>query len=362
LSLDAFIERFNGYTEPYFFYNKTIELRYEPKEHIYYLLLDGEFIPQDGVTTVVHIIDKSDALIPWGCKMMAVKLYATAPYMILPTGEKVVPQMTWDDFEKLVVQAKGAHKEKLEEAAEVGHVAHGWIEQYIKAVLASNEPRKLELLAKFPEDERASNCCTATLRWMSAHNVRWISTERKIYSRTFQYAGTMDGLALVDSCDDPLCCKHEFKDRLSVIDWKTSNYLYLEYLYQTAAYEFAYEEEHGVDIKDRWVIRLGKDDGEFDPWHVEAEDFNEDFGGFLVALALHRSVRSVKARIKTKADFVKGELKARAKAEREAAHRIRCPKADDYKGKRQSKCFPDGTQCEACHTIYTQAQQEKNVS
>lgn len=30
MSLDAFIERFNGMTEPYFFYNGTIELRYEP--------------------------------------------------------------------------------------------------------------------------------------------------------------------------------------------------------------------------------------------------------------------------------------------------------------------------------------------
>lgn len=362
MSLDNFIDKFNGYTEPYFFYNNTIELRYEPKEHIYYLFQDGEYIPQDGVTSVVHIIDKSDALIPWGCKMMALKLFATAPAMALPTGEKIVPQQTWTDFENLVVAAKGAHKEKLEEAAEVGHVAHAWIEQYIKAVLSSNEARKLELLAHFPENDRARNCCLAAIEWMAKHNVRWISTERKIYSRLYQYAGTMDGLALVDSCDNQLCCKCAFKSRLSVIDWKSSNYLYLEYLLQTAAYQFAYEEEHEVKVADRWIIRLGKDDGEFDPWHVEAEDFDEDFGGFLITLALHRRVRDLKARIKAKQNFIKAELKARAKAEREAAYRIRCPKAEGYKGKRKSKCFEDGTQCEACRTIYEQAQEEKNVS
>jgi hypothetical protein len=34
MSLDSFIEKFNGFTEPYFFYNGEIELRYEPKGHV----------------------------------------------------------------------------------------------------------------------------------------------------------------------------------------------------------------------------------------------------------------------------------------------------------------------------------------
>jgi len=32
----------------------------------------------------------------------------------------------------------------------------------------------------------------------------------------------------------------------------------------------------------------------------------------------------------------------------EAAHRIRCSKADKYQGKRLTTCFEDGTQCKAC--------------
>lgn len=359
-SIDAFITQFGGWTELYEFYNGAVQLRYDPKEHVYLLVVGDELVPQDGVTTVVHIIDKSEPLMAWSVKMMAQKLLTTMPVMTLPTGERILPPgMPWADFEKLVLSAKNAHKEKVEEAADIGHVAHAWIEQYIKAVLANNEARKLELLGTFPEDERARNCCTAALQWMHKHNVRWISTERKIYSRMYQYAGTMDGLALVDSCDDPLCCPHAFKDRLSVIDWKSSNYLYLEYLFQTAAYEWAHEEEFGVDIKDRWIIRLGKDDGEFDPWHAEEDTFEQDFGGFLIALAMCRTVGSVKDRIKHKADFIRSELKAREKAAREAAYRIRCPKAKDYKGSRKSKCFADGTQCQACAKIYTDAQEAK---
>lgn len=358
MNLDNFIERFNGMTEAYFFYDGQIELRYEPKEHIYYLLANGEFIPQDGVTTVVHIIDKSEALIPWGCKMMAAKLLTTAPVMTLPTGEKIIPQMAYEDYEKLVLGAKNAHKEKLNEASDTGSKAHAWIEQYIKAVLAQNQARIEELFAKFPDDERAVRCCHAALDWMRRHNVRWVCTEHKIYSRKHQYAGTMDGLCHVDSCDDPLCCPNAFKDRLSVADWKTSNYLYLEYLLQTAAYEAAYEEEFGVDIQDRWVIRLGKEDAEFDPWHVEAKHFDSDFKGFLTALSLHRRVRELKGRIKSQADAVKAEKKARDKAAREAALKVKCKGADKYKGVRAPKCN-GGDPCQTCLARYAQAQADK---
>src|SRR5262249_19750690 len=125
---------------------------------------------------------------------------------------------------------------------------------------------RLELLGNFPVDERAANCCAAAVEWMSQHNVRWLKTERKCFSRKYGYAGTMDGLAVVDSCKDRLCCPHDFTDRLTLVDWKTSNALYVEYLLQTAAYQQAYQEETGETIADRWVIRLGKDDAEFDPW------------------------------------------------------------------------------------------------
>jgi hypothetical protein len=359
VSLNAFIEKFNGMTEPYFFYNGSIELRYEPKGHVYYRIIDGEFVPQDGVTTVVHIIDKSDALIPWGCKQMATKLLATTPFMQLPTGDKVVPQMKYEDYEKIVLESKNAHKEKLDEAAQVGHEAHGWIEQYIKAVLSDNESRKLELLAKFPEDERARNCCLAALEWMAKHNVRWICTERKIYSRSHQYAGTMDGKAWVDSCDDSLCCPHAFKDRRSVIDWKSSNYLYLEYALQVAAYKYADEEELHERIEDIWIIRLGKDDAEFDPWHLQDQTFIDlAFRGFVLALDLHRKVRDIKAILRDRSDQIKAEMKARAQKARQEALKIKCKGADKYKGVRPPRCN-GGNPCQSCLTTYQQKQQER---
>jgi hypothetical protein len=34
------------------------------------------------------------------------------------------------------------------------------------------------------------------------------------------------------------------------------------------------------------------------------------------------------------------------------ADKVRCPKADDYKGSRMTKCLPDGSQCAACAQLY----------
>lgn len=358
------MKRFGGLTEPYHFYGGTIELQYEPVKHIYYRIVDGEFVAQDGVTTVCHVIDKSEVLIPWACKKMAEKLLST-----MPKGEAggltLTQPLRWEDFEKLVLEAKAAHRETLEDAGNVGTAAHNWIEKFIKARLkgTAGVPSKdaFGLMDELPADPRARNCCLAAIDWMVQHDVLWICTEHKIYSRQFVYAGTMDGLARVSSCADPHCCPHPFKHRLTVVDWKSSNYLYLEYLFQTAAYEYAYEEEFGVNVQDRWIIRLGKEDGEFDPWHRESHEFSDDFNGFLNCLKLTRSVRNGQARIKAKYDLIKAERRLEREQAREEALKEKCKGAAKYKGVRAPKCN-GGNPCKACLAKYAEVQQAKSSS
>ena len=387
MSLDAFIDKFGGWTEEYKFYNDEVVLRYDVKNHLYLLLKpDGNLEPQDGVTTICHIIDKSDALVPWACKMMANRLI-TEGVLTLPSGEKIVRQMSYQDYEILVLGAKTAHKDKLEDAGEVGHVAHAWIERYIKSLLREIEDSEQECLDSKPTEPRALNCCNAALDWMKAHNVRWLGTERKIYSRKYKYAGTLDGLCIVDSCNNPRCCKRTFKDRLTVSDWKTSNYLYPEYLLQTAAYLQAYNEENGYAtnykaemVTDRWVNRLGKEDGEFESWHAGAEDFRADFEAFRLALMLKREYTDIKARVRrreletresVKAErraakeaeelaekARKAEEKARLKVEREESLRLTCKNATKYKGTRKPTCN-GGLGCLTCSAKYAEVQAVK---
>lgn len=357
--LNQLSAQYNDLSEAFFFYGGTVQLRFNKKTWTYFLVLDdGAFEAQSGVTGTCHIIDKSQPLMAWAVKKTLEKLRRLVVERFCFGNEDQMFKMFIGDLDALFKEAKSAKDDELDSAGEVGHEAHDWIENYIKAVLRSNETRRDELLAKFPRDPRATNCCVAAIEWMAQHNVRWISTERKVYSKQHKYAGTMDGLALIDSCSDELCCKKAFKDRLSIVDWKTSNYLYIEYLMQTAAYWQAYEEERPylIDdlgpVTDRWIIRLGKDDAEFDPWHCEQETIEPDLRGFLNALALSLSVKQIEGRVADIKGMRRSLVRSIEAARKLEAMKVRCPKADDYRGSRKSKCLPDGSQCEACKKIY----------
>lgn len=315
-AMDSFLNKFNGLSEPFYFYHvdgkPTVTLVFDVKEHIYYRQYeDGRLEAQNGVSTIVHIIDKSKPLVAWASKMCMEKALRLMPTEFRQEdGRMWVKAITLEDFTVMMLEAKSAHKDRLEEAADIGHIAHGCLEDSIKLAIATNGG-VVATLTSIPLDERAKNCAEAGLKWMQAHNVRWLDTERKIYSKKYKYAGTMDGRCIVDSCTDPLCCPKPSKDVMVVADWKSSNQLNIEYLYQTAAYEAAYEEEFGITIDDRWILRLGKIDGEFEPWHQTADDFEADFGAFLRCLDLVRAHEVV-------TDRMSAARKARTAARRAA--------------------------------------------
>lgn len=361
LELDQFIKKFGKITESYWFYDNTIELRYDPKDHVYLLVTPDGLEVQDGVTNTAHILDKSNILIPWGCKMMAQKLDATIAPFVVGHGSDAQIDISKACFDTLLRQAKSAHKDKLEDAGEVGHKAHDWIEKHIESCIAHKDDDVCYAVDVPKEDPRVTNCTIASLTWMTRHNVRWLGTERKVYSKTYKYAGTMDGLAFVDACDDPKCCRQPFKDHLAIIDWKTSNYLYVEYLLQTAAYKNAYQEETGESIEDIFIIRLGKEDGEFEAWHVEEELAARAWDAFLKALWLNRSMGEVNRLVDEEKDERKAVKKAEKLAEKQANLALRCKGADTYKGIRKPACN-GGDPCKACLEKYEQTRKERLLS
>jgi len=277
--------------QKYEFYNGQITLEYDPVDHVY--LRDGAEVP--SVTTVLKIIDKSAPLMNWAVKLATDKILQSV----------VFPITNPEEFTALVLKAKGLHRERLEDAGDIGKLAHDYIEKYIIQQMSPSADTPPEI-----EGDKVWNCFRAALEWMRLHNVHWVSTERKIYSRTYDFAGTLDGIAFVDSCNDRECCPTEFKSRRSLIDWKSSNALRIDYLFQTAAYQYAIEEESGDTIEDRWVIRLGKSDGKFEAWHLES-GYEEDFRAFLNCLDLTRSVKSVTLRMTEYRDRIKSKTKKR---------------------------------------------------
>jgi hypothetical protein len=242
-SLETFIQRHGQVSEEYHFYENSVTLRFNVDEWRYFRVADlGNLVPVNGVTNVVGIIDKSHMLTPWAAKMAIQKLLRIMPTEMVEGVIRIKP-LTFEEFTVFALEAKGAHKEKLDEASDIGHIAHKCLEDSINYALTNDPEKIVRQLINVPTDELAANAASGGFNWMQRHNVRWVATERKVYSKEYNYAGTTDGLAWVDSCEDVSCCTEKYKDHLALVDWKSSNQLRTEYCYQTAAYLQALMEE-----------------------------------------------------------------------------------------------------------------------
>jgi hypothetical protein len=359
MSFADFEAQFGASYETFTFYNGEVELKFDKVKHEYFRVDSetGELILLLSGSQVGHIVDKSLALVPWACKMMSQKIFATIPKTVTKSGMEAVI-MPYADFEKAVMAAKTAHKDKLEDAGNVGAATHDWIEKYIQAQIDEKHDLAAQLRTQLPFDERAANGCRAMLDWEQHHNVRFIATEQKVFSRNLDVSGTLDGKALTDSCQDRKCCPEDFADRLSLIDWKTSNHLYLEYIMQVGFYWLAEEEERGTVFDDAWVIRLGKEDGEFDPWHLGKDAISRGQDAFRSALQLTKDMDALEVGEKARKDTISVIRKAEAEVARELKKRVACAYSGKFKGSKRPTCN-GGAGCGACLKIYLDRQIDK---
>lgn len=349
------IHRYPDLSGPLYHYNNSVILRFSPKNWLYLREgIDGSLTPIDGVTGTLKIVDKSAALIGWSTRLQFEK--AVALLIDFRRGDFI--EAEYSDLVALLAYAKDEHKRVLEAAGDTGHSAHAFVESLVKATMAENESRRMEVLAKFPEDERATNAAVAAVCFLADHNVRYITAEQRVLSLEYNVAGTMDGDILIDSCDRIECACQEyapFQDRRIVLDLKTSNQIVPTYFAQAAFYRKAKEEEFpDVKFEGTVILRLGKDDAaEFEPWFTFGDEKQaEHLAFFKRCLDLKQSVKTVEDHMRTVKEARKEKVKLAKAAAKAEADKIRCPKADDYKGSRMTKCLPDGSQCLACAKIY----------
>ena len=137
-SLESFIQKHGHVTEEYKFYDGEITLRFNVEEHCYYRVADlGNLVPVNGVTNTVGIIDKSFMLTPWAAKMAIQKLLRIMPTEMVEGIIRIKP-LTFEEFTVIALEAKGAHKEKLDEASDVGHMAHKCLEDSINFAMQND--------------------------------------------------------------------------------------------------------------------------------------------------------------------------------------------------------------------------------
>lgn len=243
----------NNNKEIHKLYNGKVILEYDPIKHIY--LVNSK--PIYSVTTIVSIIDKSEALMNWA-------VYKVKEFL---EAELIVGKV-YDELEKeeLLVQATQAHRRHSEKAKNIGTIVHEWVQKYIESKIKNTPPPSL------PLNPYIRKSVEAFLGWEKEKNIQFLETERKIYSQNYEYAGTLDAEAMMDN-------------KLFVIDFKTSNAIHPEYFLQTAAYTYARYEETNLQYDDPWVIKIGKD-GSLDVQQMK--DWKRNFEVFLACLALYK--------------------------------------------------------------------------
>lgn len=213
----------------YNFYNDTITIYFDQVPHVYYKKdAEGNREEIDGVTTVLDVISKKH-LVPWAAKLTVETL---KKYLIAPDGS--INSFSTEELLGWLDEAKRAHKDKLNTAGNIGTLAHNAIEEAIKHAIAHTHgivqvcptvnPASVPNVVPTPEEiGQAQTCANAGYAWMVAHSVVWLHTERKIYSREYNFSGTLDGDALISSCTDRYCkgCRGRiFEARRAITDWK----------------------------------------------------------------------------------------------------------------------------------------------
>lgn len=233
-------------------YNNTVHLVFDEIRHVY--TVGGKRV--EGVTGVTGVINKP-ALMYWSVKMAVEYLQ-----------DNLKPGVSYDEIEiqKLLAGAKMAHRTKKTDAGDLGTLVHQAIETFIR----KGETTKLiNPIAKASFEQ--------FVKWATDNQVTFSESERKIYSKKYNYAGTMDFVCTM-------------KGKLFVGDTKTSSGIYDEMFFQTSAYQQAYEEETGKKIDGQIIVRVGKD-GSLEV--QENYEYEKNIIAFNGALVLYRRIQEL---------------------------------------------------------------------
>ena len=144
-------------------------------------------------------------------------------------------------LERIFKTAKEKTNKIKEDAGLVGTVVHGLIEDFLKGI---DIPKQ--------SDPAVVNCWNLFLDWWNKQEYEVVELEKKIYSKKYNYAGTLD-LVVKDK-----------KGNLVLMDIKTSNFISFDYFLQLNAYKFAYEEETGSKVSKSFIVKLSKKDAEIE--------------------------------------------------------------------------------------------------
>lgn len=206
-----------------------------------YYLKDGTRVP--GTTTVIGRFKESGAIVHWA----------------------------WEQG-----KAGKDYRATKQSAADSGTMAHALVEASIKG----------EIAPTFPDAEpdviaRAVAAFGAYCTWASQSKLEILVTEPRLISEVHRFGGTLDAIGYLNGS-------------LCLLDWKTSNAVYSDYLLQLAAYKVLWEENNPSDLitGGLHLCRFAKEHGDFaHHFYPNLDDAWEQFTLFRRAYDIDKGLR-----------------------------------------------------------------------
>ena len=207
----------------------------------------GEF---PSVTQILSIYDKSGPLMGW-----AVKMGAEAVKKYLEDLSEIDAIDMAIDIDGIVAIVKNAFRDKQKKALDTGSKVHNAVEVFTKA---PSRAVGMKLVTALDEYEQIEKPFSAFVKWYDAVGFKLILGEHPIESAIYRFAGTLDAIAMIEG-------------KKTLADYKASNAIRDDYLWQIAGYDKAYKEMGGEEIEQWGCLRLDKDTGipEWKTWNAD---------------------------------------------------------------------------------------------
>jgi len=246
---------------------QVINLEFDEAKHWY--KVNGEYAP--SVTGILRATVAKPALIYWAVN-------CAANYVDEFFGEVGNSDSTMyigeDDIKNLKSGMKGAHNKVSSSAQKIGKDFHKYAEDAVSWKLGNSTD-----IPELPTDLQTLNSVNAFREWVNLNEIKWLSSEEKIYNRELKFAGTVDAVA-------------EINDEFCVIDWKTGSGIYEEMYLQCAAYAKTVEDIYGRNVDAFYILRLDKKTGKYES--VRSSDVDEHFSAFKHSLGLYHALNGIK--------------------------------------------------------------------
>ncbi len=161
-----------------------------------------------------------------------------------------------------------------DQAADAGTLAHELIDAHITG-------QTITLDGDGEIIRQAQNAFNSYKNWELTTGVKIEWTERQLVSEEHKFGGTPDAFGIVDN-------------KPVLLDWKTSNSVYSDYLIQLAAYALLIKEIYGIECQGHYLCRFSKEHGDFSVHHFP--DLTEATRMFLLLREAYDLDRQLKKR------------------------------------------------------------------